>query len=126
MAADEYISVAVSQLRSAATALHDDAQRLQADTYDTERRLKSDIEHSQNEITRLQAELKAQDNMGVHQNRDDITTRISQLQAEISQKQQAAGNKSADAAGVVRQKADLQGRLEGLAAQLESLVAAAR
>jgi hypothetical protein len=126
MAADEYISVAASQLRNAVTALHDEARRLQAETYDAEQRLKSDIEHGQNEITRLQSELKAQDNLGVHQNRDDIKARISQLQAAISQKQQEAGKKSAGAAGVVQQKAGLQGRLESLAAQLESLVAAAR
>ena len=126
MAADAYISMAVSQLRSAVSELHSEIQTIQHDTYDQQQHLQGDITQTEYNAANVSTEIRAKQALHEDDHRQELQSRLSQLQTQINQKKQDINKKGSDAANIVQQKTALMNRLQSLASQLEPLISQAR
>jgi F0F1-type ATP synthase membrane subunit b/b' len=126
MAADAYLSTAVSQLRNAISELHDEIRRTQLDAYDHEQLVKAEL--SRVEYNRANAKVEAEgrglegDDIG----KQEAQNRLKQLDVSIQQKQQDVSSRSQSAADAVSTKTDLMNKLQSIVSQLEPLIAQAR
>jgi len=126
MAADAYITMAISQLRDAEAELHTEISEIQHDAYDTERQLHGEISQAEYNAATVSAEIRAKDALHESDHRQDLQNRLAQLHAEIGQKKQHVSQKSSDAASIVQRKLSLQSAIHNIASQLEPLVSQAR
>ena len=126
MAADAYISMAVSQLRDAEAEIHDEIREIQRDAYDTEQRLHGEISQTEYEAATVNTELRAKEALHENDRLQELQNRLTQLHLQIGQKKQHVGQKSSDAVTIVQRKTALQNALHSIASQLEPLISQAR
>jgi len=126
MAVDAYVSMAVSQLHSAVSALHDEIRRTQLGAYDHEQHIKLELSHDQYDRTNTKAQAEALGMEGDDSGKQQAQSRLKQIDVNIQQKQQAINSQSQGAADVVARKTELLGRLQSIVSQLEPLVARSR
>lgn len=118
--------MAASQLRDAVSELHDEIRRVQANAYDHEQRVKSELSREDYERTTTRATADAYGMEGDKGKQQNAQNRLQQLNASIQQKQQEVSSQSKSATDAVKKKQDLMNKLQGIASQLEPLIAQAR
>jgi len=126
MAVDAYVSMAVSQLHSAVSALHDEIRSIQLDAYDHEQVVKTELSRAEYDRTNTKAQAEALGMEGDDSGKQQAQNRLKVIEMNIQQKQQEVNDQSHGAADVVAKKTDLMNKLQSIASQLEPLVARAR
>lgn len=126
MAVDAYVTMAVSQLHSAISTLHDEIRSTQLGAYDHEQHVKLELSHAEYDRTTTKAQAEALGMEGDDSGKQQAQNRLKQIDMSIQQKQQDVSGQSKGAADVVAKKNELLGKLQGIVSQLEPLVAQAR
>lgn len=126
MAVDAYVSMAVSQLHSAISTLHDEIRSTQLGAYDHEQHVKLELSHAEYDRTNTKAQAEALSMEGDDSGKQQAQNRLKQIDVSIQQKQQDINSQSQGAADTVAKKTELLGRLQGIVSQLEPLVTRAR
>lgn len=114
------------QLRDAISTLHDEIRRVQADAYSHEQLVKLELSKADYDRVVTRAEVEERSSEGDDNGKRQAQAKLQQIESSIHQKQQEMGGQSQSAADVVAKKTALMNKLQGIASQLEPLVAQAR